>query len=76
LSIGNVKNLILLARFNNFLKDIVKEFKSELQICLSFDFKQLLESLFMTSVEFDASRLKKSVKGLGTDEKVTLLSSV
>ncbi|CAK8673708.1 unnamed protein product [Clavelina lepadiformis] len=52
-----------------YRKDLVKEFKSELQIRLAFDFKQLLLSLFMTPAEFDANCLKASTKGLGTDEK-------
>ncbi|XP_076822782.1 annexin A7-like isoform X2 [Clavelina lepadiformis] len=52
-----------------YRKDLVKEFKSELQIRLAFDFKQLLISLFMTPAEFDANCLKASTKGLGTDEK-------
>ncbi|XP_078493787.1 annexin A13-like [Ciona intestinalis] len=52
-----------------YRKDLVKEFKSEILIRFSFDFKQLLESMFMTPLELDTHLLKHTTKGLGTDEK-------
>ncbi|ELU00440.1 hypothetical protein CAPTEDRAFT_158666 [Capitella teleta] len=47
-----------------FGKDLVKELKSE----TSGNFKTILEGLCLSAAEFDASQLKKAMKGLGTDE--------
>jgi len=63
------RQLIKLAFFKIYQKDIIKELNSELRIRLSPDFRQLLRSLFMSTVEFDVHCLKLCVKGLGTDEK-------
>ncbi|XP_062586976.1 annexin A7-like [Saccostrea cucullata] len=47
-----------------FGKDLVKELKSE----LSGKFEDVIVGLMMTPVEYDASELKRAMKGVGTDE--------
>ncbi|KAK2142740.1 hypothetical protein LSH36_919g01024 [Paralvinella palmiformis] len=47
-----------------FGKDLREELKGE----TSGDFKEVLKSLCMTPDEYDASEIKRAVKGLGTDE--------
>lgn len=51
-----------------FGKDLVKELKSE----TSGNFAQLLESLCLDEVTFDAKELKKAMKGMGTDENALI----
>ncbi|XP_039270269.2 annexin A4-like [Styela clava] len=52
-----------------YQKDLIKEFKSELKIRFSPDFKQLLLALFQRPLVYDAVSLKGATKGLGTDER-------
>eukprot|EP00105_Crassostrea_gigas_P019633 XP_011438183.1 PREDICTED: annexin A7 [Crassostrea gigas] len=47
-----------------FGKDLVKDLKSE----LGGKFEDVIVGLMMTEAEYDASELKRAMKGLGTDE--------
>jgi len=49
-------------------KDLIRELKSE----LSGHFEQVVLALLMTPAEYDAHELRKSVKGVGTDEEVLI----
>ena len=50
-------------------RDMVKDFQSE----TSGNFKEILEALMMTPVEFDAYQFNKAVKGLGTDGECQII---
>lgn len=52
-----------------YQKDLIKEFKAELRIRFSIDFKQLLLALFRPPLVNDAVFLKGATRGLGTDER-------
>lgn len=47
-------------------RDLMKDLNSE----LSGSFKQTIESLMLTPIDFDAASFRKAVKGLGTDGKL------
>ncbi|XP_048237869.1 annexin A6-like isoform X1 [Haliotis rufescens] len=64
---SNEQRVELTSKFKTmFGKELSKELSSE----LSGNFKTLCTDMLLSSAEFDAKKLNKAVKGLGTDEKV------
>jgi len=49
-------------------RDLLKDLHSE----ISGSFRDVIESLMMTPIEFDAASFRKAVKGLGTDEAILI----
>jgi len=49
-------------------RDLLKDLNSE----ISGSFRDIIESLMLTTVEFDAASFRKAVKGLGTDEAILI----
>ena len=66
------KTKIISIRFFSYIfptiKDLVKEFKSE----LSGKLLDVVQGLMMTPSHYDAYQLNKAIKGLGTDEDVLI----